>query len=183
MNPVTVVVVHREAMVAEGLAAALARFPGLLPVAVATTALDGERCGAEVGAVALDERVDDARNAATRLRRTGVRVIFIGEGAEDDQGVTISSSSSITQLASALSPHGQIVPTRSLTTREREVLTLVVRGLAAKQVASRLGISHKTVEQHKTRIFAKLGVTNQTAATAVALSSHLGKQPWNLSNI
>ena len=32
MNPVTVVVVHREAMVAEGLAAALARFPGLHPL-------------------------------------------------------------------------------------------------------------------------------------------------------
>jgi DNA-binding CsgD family transcriptional regulator len=59
--------------------------------------------------------------------------------------------------------------THRLTRREKEILDLVARGLAAKQVATQLGISPKTVEQHKTRIFAKLGVRNQTAAVSVLL--------------
>jgi DNA-binding CsgD family transcriptional regulator len=45
-----------------------------------------------------------------------------------------------------------------------EILSLIARGLSGKQVARHLGISRKTIEHHKTRIFAKLGVPNQTAA-------------------
>ena len=47
-----------------------------------------------------------------------------------------------------------------LTPREREVLELVATGLHGKEVASRLGISSRTVEVHRTRIMAKLGVRN-----------------------
>ncbi len=44
----------------------------------------------------------------------------------------------------------------SLTTREAEVLKFLVKGMTNKAVASELGISHKTVETHRTRIMAKL---------------------------
>jgi DNA-binding NarL/FixJ family response regulator len=47
----------------------------------------------------------------------------------------------------------------------------VSRGLAGKQVARHLGISPKTVERHKTRIFAKLGVANQAAAVRAAFAA------------
>jgi len=47
----------------------------------------------------------------------------------------------------------------------------VARGFAGKQVASHLGISPKTVERHKTRIFAKLKVPNQAAAVSVVLAA------------
>jgi RNA polymerase sigma factor (sigma-70 family) len=47
-----------------------------------------------------------------------------------------------------------------LTTREREVLKLAARGLHAKEIASDLGISSRTVEVHKSRIMEKLGVRN-----------------------
>lgn len=47
-----------------------------------------------------------------------------------------------------------------LTTREREVLQLAARGLHAKEIAAALGISARTVEVHKARIMAKLGVRN-----------------------
>jgi DNA-binding NarL/FixJ family response regulator len=50
------------------------------------------------------------------------------------------------------------------------VLVLVAKGLAAKQVARQLGISHKTVERHKTRIFSKLGVPNAVAAVGFLAS-------------
>jgi DNA-binding CsgD family transcriptional regulator len=58
-----------------------------------------------------------------------------------------------------------------LTAREEQILRLVSRGLAGKQVARQLGISPKTVERHKTRIFAKLGVANQAAAVNVAFAT------------
>jgi DNA-binding NarL/FixJ family response regulator len=62
-----------------------------------------------------------------------------------------------------------------LTRRELEVLGAMSDGLSAKAVAHSLGISVKTVENHKTRIFDKLGV--RTAAQAVALTVGSGSFP------
>jgi len=61
--------------------------------------------------------------------------------------------------------------TAELTGRERDVLGAVADGLSTKAVAHHLGISVKTVESHKTRIFAKLGVRSQAEAVAVALGA------------
>ncbi len=47
-----------------------------------------------------------------------------------------------------------------LTSREREVLELAARGLHAKEIATALGISFRTVELHKTRVMDKLEVRN-----------------------
>jgi DNA-binding NarL/FixJ family response regulator len=70
-----------------------------------------------------------------------------------------------------------------LTERQREILALVAQGLAGKQVARHLGISPKTVERHKTRIFARLGVPNQTAAVSLALTGELERsRSWTPSN-
>ena len=55
-------------------------------------------------------------------------------------------------------------PEVSLTAREREVLALVVEGMANKQIARRLGISEKTVKAHLTSVFAALGVSDRTQA-------------------
>jgi len=48
----------------------------------------------------------------------------------------------------------------ALTDREREVLDLVVKGLSNKLIAKELNISHRTVEQHRSSIFDKLGVAS-----------------------
>ena len=55
-------------------------------------------------------------------------------------------------------------PVNSLTSREREVLTLVGRGLANKQIARRLGISEKTVKSHLGNTFQRIGVSDRTQA-------------------
>ena len=47
-----------------------------------------------------------------------------------------------------------------LTAREREVMEQATQGLHAKEIAASLGISPRTVEVHKTRLMAKLGVRN-----------------------
>lgn len=47
-----------------------------------------------------------------------------------------------------------------LSAREREVLALALQGLASKQIARRLNLSHRTVEHHRSRLLEKLGVTS-----------------------
>jgi DNA-binding CsgD family transcriptional regulator len=54
----------------------------------------------------------------------------------------------------------------SLTTREEEVLELVAGGLTNAAIAERLWISPGTVRKHLENVYAKLGVTNRTAAAA-----------------
>jgi len=51
-----------------------------------------------------------------------------------------------------------------LTAREREVLSLVRRGLVNKQIARELGISERTVKAHLTSIFTRIGVPDRTQA-------------------
>lgn len=64
-------------------------------------------------------------------------------------------------------------PQAALTDREREVLRAFADGLATKAVATRLGVAAKTVENHKTRIFTKLGARNQAHAVGIAVEHGL----------
>ncbi len=50
---------------------------------------------------------------------------------------------------------------------------LVADGLANKTIASRLGISARTIEGHLNHIFAKLGVASRTELVRFALSNNL----------
>jgi two-component system, NarL family, response regulator LiaR len=60
-----------------------------------------------------------------------------------------------------------------LTPREREVLALIVRGMANKRIARELGVSEKTVKTHVGHVLAKLGVTDRTQAALLAVRSGL----------
>jgi DNA-binding NarL/FixJ family response regulator len=55
-----------------------------------------------------------------------------------------------------------------LTERELEILEYVAVGLSVKQVASRLGLSPRTVETHLAKLYRKLGVRNRVQALARA---------------
>jgi DNA-binding NarL/FixJ family response regulator len=58
-----------------------------------------------------------------------------------------------------------------LTAREQEVVRLVARGMSNKLIASRLGISPRTVEGHLNHVFEKLGTTSRTELVHYALAS------------
>ncbi len=47
-----------------------------------------------------------------------------------------------------------------LTDREREIATACCMGRRAKDIASELGISKRTVDAHKANIYHKLGISN-----------------------
>lgn len=56
----------------------------------------------------------------------------------------------------------------SLTSREREVLALMTEGLGNAQIAERLSISEKTVRNHVSNLFDKLGVWTRAQAIVFA---------------
>jgi DNA-binding CsgD family transcriptional regulator len=61
----------------------------------------------------------------------------------------------------------------TLTRRQKEILELVARGCAVKTIASRLGISVKTVEFHKTRLMRRLGLHGTAELTRFAVATGL----------
>jgi predicted ATPase/DNA-binding CsgD family transcriptional regulator len=64
-------------------------------------------------------------------------------------------------------------PADRLTTREHEVAALVAAGLTNRQIAERLVLSERTVENHLQRIMAKLGARNR-AQVAAWTATHSG---------
>ncbi len=61
----------------------------------------------------------------------------------------------------------------SLTDRETEVLRYVAKGLTAKQIASRLSLSHRTVENHVQATFRKLQIGNRVELARYAIEHGL----------
>jgi DNA-binding NarL/FixJ family response regulator len=59
---------------------------------------------------------------------------------------------------------------KHLTPREMEVLQLVAESKSSKQVAARLGVSTRTVENHRARIMEKLNLHDVVALTRFAVS-------------
>ncbi len=63
----------------------------------------------------------------------------------------------------------------ALTPRETEVLQLMARGLANKEIARDLGIGEKTVKTHVSNILSKMGVLSRTQAALQAVRMGLVK--------
>ncbi len=61
----------------------------------------------------------------------------------------------------------------TLTDRETEVLRHVAKGLSAKQIASRLGVSHRTVENHVQASLRKLQLRNRVELARYAMEHGL----------
>ncbi|OBF11809.1 response regulator transcription factor [Mycobacterium sp. ACS4331] len=63
----------------------------------------------------------------------------------------------------------------TLTERETEVLRHVAKGLTAKQIAAKLSVSHRTVENHVQATFRKLQLANRVELTRYAIEHGLDK--------
>lgn len=61
----------------------------------------------------------------------------------------------------------------SLTARERDVLVGVTEGLTNKEIGSKLGISHRTVESHRESLMKKLDIKTVAGLTRFALEKGL----------
>ena len=68
-----------------------------------------------------------------------------------------------------------------LTPRQREVVTLIARGAADKEIARTLGITTATAQKHVTNLLKRLNVPNRAAAAAVLVSSTTWHSPASVS--
>jgi len=66
-----------------------------------------------------------------------------------------------------------VATTASLTPREREVLQLLSEGRSTKQIAAELGLSEKTVENHRRQTREKLGLHTTAELTKFAVREGL----------
>jgi DNA-binding NarL/FixJ family response regulator len=105
---------------------------------------------AAAGAAEAYSRDGDPRAAAAALRRSGVFAATC-EGA---------STPGLIHAETAVPLSG----------REREIVILAVKGLASKDIADRLYLSVRTVNNHLQHAYAKLGVSSR-AGLAQALGS------------
>ena len=103
------------------------------------------------------------KDAASDDVADGIRAAARGEAPLDPRAAR-------TILAARAEPD----PLAGLSSREREVLALLVQGLPNKLIARRLEISDKTVKSHLTRIFRELKVDDRTQAALWAERHGLG---------
>jgi len=105
------------------------------------------------------------KDAASEDVAEGIRAAARGESPLDPRAAR-----------TVLSARSEPDPLAGLSSREREVLELLVEGLPNKLIARRLEISEKTVKSHLTRIFRELGVTDRTQAALWAERHGLGRK-------
>ncbi len=123
---------------------------------------------AVVGTVAGSEA-----RATARAYQAGVRSVFARDAGVRSLLQTIRSLPSPARATASNRVVNLDERRPLLSPREVEVLGVIGTGATTRSVAEVMGISPKTVENHKQRIFSKLGVQNQAHAVAVALRQGL----------
>jgi DNA-binding NarL/FixJ family response regulator len=115
---------------------------------------------------------DEPLNVRELRRSFRVWGVLPSDASSDEIGAAVHAlSQGLIVGASALLFESESEPLSEgpLTERESEVLGLLSKGLANKQIAVQLGISEHTVKFHVSSIYTKLNVTNRTEAMRAGL--------------
>lgn len=139
----------------------------------------------------LMHTVHDSRQMFDAAVQAGARAYVLKSDAESDlieglealsekrefysPGLSRTLAESDVQRSRNTAPHQGAEITDDLTQRQLDVLNLLVRGQNNKQVASALGISHRTVESHRHQIMNRLNVQNLSELVLYAIRNCLLK--------
>jgi DNA-binding NarL/FixJ family response regulator len=107
-------------------------------------------------------------SVAPSLQNDQLRLQYIGKHGLNEFLLRLAKS------ASSDSP-AEFSRELGLTAREGEVLSWLSKGKSNRDIAQILGLSPRTVDKHLEQIYAKLGVENRTAATAIAVKAEQNK--------
>ena len=173
---------------ATGVQAALQRQPDVVLMDIAmphTNGIEATRLlhdqAPHIGVVVMTMLEDD--DAVGQALRAGARGYLVkgahqGEIVETIRGVhagrAVIGAATAKQLGSIFALGTPPDPFPDLTPRERSVLEALAAGASTSQIASRLGLSDKTVRNHLSNIFTKLRVTDRTQAVIKARGHGIG---------
>lgn len=179
---------------ADGMAAARRRAAVVQPdVVVMDMRLadgDGAQATAEVLAVSPSSRIlvlsaSDEREDVLEAVKAGATGYLVKSASKQELGAAVRATAEGRAVFTpglaglVLGEYRRIAqtpgagPTPSLTERETEVLRHVAKGLTAKQIAARLSLSHRTIENHVQATFRKLQVANRVELARYAIEHGL----------
>jgi FixJ family two-component response regulator len=199
--PATVFIVDDDAAVRDGLAMLLDTAGLTVETYDRATAFLAACSAPRTGCLILDVRMPEMTGPELQaeLKRRGIElpIIFLTahgdipttvqamkQGATDFLTKPVVGSELLERVQAALETSAQLNQQASvtqalrerlegLTQRELEVMKLVADGLANKEIARNLGISHRTVEVHRARVMQKTGATNLVELSRLAEASGL----------
>jgi len=199
LRPISTAVQDRRRLFREGLGLLLAAHPDIRLAGVVSSTGDlADLCDRNEPDVIVFQAdgLPDTLTGLARIRYRHERVRLVGVACEraarkmhetitTGGPVLVSADDGIDAILAAIRGEVEIPdagaaagvrvgnPAVKLTDRERQVLQLVGAGETSREIACGLGISPKTVENCKQRVFAKLGVHNRAHALSVALNGGL----------
>jgi NarL family two-component system response regulator LiaR len=84
---------------------------------------------------------------------------------------TLSPEATRSLINSKVDPSKELDP--GLSSREKQVLALIVEGMSNEEIAERLSISQATARHHVSACISKLGAANRTQAAVLAVKHNL----------
>lgn len=180
---------------ADGVAAARRRAAVVTPEVVVMdmrlTDGDGARATAEVLAVSPRSRVlvlsaSDERDDVLEAVKAGATGYLVKSASKSELSAAVRATAEGRAVFTpglaglVLGEYRRIArkrdseaPVPTLTDRETEILRYVAKGLTARQIAARLSLSHRTVENHVQATFRKLQVANRVELARYAIEHGL----------
>jgi DNA-binding NarL/FixJ family response regulator len=115
------------------------------------------------------------RSATTPEVRRALELGVAGVVLDDDAEEALVAVVAVVCAGQVSVPSGQYAAKRqALTTREKQILALVVPGLTNAQIAGKLFLAESTIKSHLSSAFGKLGVSSRYEATAMILDPERG---------
>jgi len=106
---------------------------------------------------------------ARRAREAGADGFVLKHAAADELIAAIRAAVEGKREAKTASSTGPAAGAAALTPRQQEIVQLVVKGLTAKEIASVLGLSVRTIEFHKYRAMEAAGVSTSAELIRYAI--------------